>query len=85
MSWLSAQVHPIRHSGEKPAPYSIRGRNPSPRQCSDTSIEYQNECDEDLELREDFSADLKKSLTAVASGDTTNPAEQVAKRLGLPW
>jgi hypothetical protein len=41
--------------------------------------------DEDLELREDFSAELQKSLGAVARGVTTNSAEQVGRRLGLSW
>ena len=41
--------------------------------------------DEDLKLREDFSAELQKSLDAVARGVATNSAEQVGQRLGLPW
>ena len=50
---------------------------------TDRSAAELGDPDENLELREDFSADLKESLTAVASGDTTSPAKQVAQRLGL--
>ena len=41
--------------------------------------------DSDLELREDFSAELQASLATVASGGTTTLAEQVAHKLGLTW
>ena len=41
--------------------------------------------DRDLELHEEFSTELKESLAAVAHGYTTNPAEQVAQKLGLSW
>ena len=41
--------------------------------------------DDGLELREDFSAELRASLEAVDSGAATSPAEQVAKRQGLSW
>lgn len=41
--------------------------------------------DKDMELREEFSADLRESLDAVARGNTTNSAEQVAQKLGLSW
>ncbi len=41
--------------------------------------------DSDLELREEFFAELQASLTAGARGDTTSQAEQVAHKLGLSW
>lgn len=41
--------------------------------------------DSGLELREDFSEELQASLEAVARGDATKSAEQIAKKLGLPW
>ena len=41
--------------------------------------------DSGLELREDFSEELQASLEGVARGDSTKPAKQVAKKLGLSW
>ena len=41
--------------------------------------------DDDLELREDFSAELRASLETVAGGGATRSAEQVAQRQGLSW
>ena len=41
--------------------------------------------DEGLEPRVDFAARLHESLDAAVRGAKTSPAEQVAKRLGLPW
>lgn len=41
--------------------------------------------DRDMELHEEFSAELRESLAAVARGYTTSPAEQVAQQLGLSW
>ena len=41
--------------------------------------------DADLELREEFSAELRESLEAIERGGATRPAEQVAQRLGLSW
>ena len=41
--------------------------------------------DDDLELRQEFSAELQASLAAVASGGATSTAEQVAQRQGLTW
>ena len=41
--------------------------------------------DDDLELREEFSAELQSSLAAMARGDVTSPAEEVAQRQGLSW
>ena len=41
--------------------------------------------DDDRELREEFSAQLQASLEAVANGNATRSAEEVAQRLGLSW
>ena len=41
--------------------------------------------DDDLELRQEFSAEVQASLAAVASGGATSTAEQVAQRQGLTW
>ena len=41
--------------------------------------------DDDLELHEEFSAELQASLEAVAGGGATRSAEQVAQRQGLSW
>ena len=41
--------------------------------------------DADLELFEEFSAELQASLEAVASGGATHSAEKVAQRQGLSW
>jgi len=39
--------------------------------------------DEGLELRDDFRAELQRSLAAVEAGGKTVPAQEVAARLGL--
>ncbi len=41
--------------------------------------------DSNLDLREDFSAELQASLAALARGSKANPADQVAQKLGLSW
>ena len=41
--------------------------------------------DEGLELRDDFAAELRRSLAAVEAGGETAPAQEVAARLGLTW
>lgn len=38
-----------------------------------------------LELREEFSKELQASIEAVASGDATRSAEEVAQRQGMAW
>ena len=40
---------------------------------------------DDLELREEFSKELRASLEAAASGRPTRSADEVAKRQGLAW
>lgn len=40
---------------------------------------------DDMELREEFSKELRDSLEAVAGGDATRSAEEVAQRQGLSW
>ncbi len=40
---------------------------------------------DELELREEFSEELRASLEAVASGNPTLPANQVAQNQGLSW
>lgn len=41
--------------------------------------------DEGLELREDFAAELRRSLTTVEASGETIPVQEVATRLGLTW
>lgn len=41
--------------------------------------------DRDLDLREDFSAEVQASLAEVASGGATIPADKIAQRQGLTW
>ena len=40
---------------------------------------------DDLELREDFSEELRASLEAVSEGEPTLSAKEVAQGLGLSW
>jgi hypothetical protein len=41
--------------------------------------------DEGLELREDITAALQRSLAAVQAGGETTPAQATADKLGLEW
>ena len=50
-----------------------------------TLREILSDPDEGLELREDFTSELRRSLTAVQAGAETVPAEEVAARSGLVW
>ncbi|GIV79850.1 hypothetical protein FKZ61_002905 [Litorilinea aerophila] len=50
-----------------------------------TLLEVMGDPDEGLELREDFAAELQRSLAEVEAGEETIPAQEVAKRLGLTW
>lgn len=50
-----------------------------------TLSEMLRDPDEGLELREDFAAELRRSLEAVEAGGETVPAQEVAERLGLTW
>ena len=38
-----------------------------------------------MELREDFTEELRHSLSVVEAGGKTVPAQKVAERLGLTW
>ena len=50
-----------------------------------TLLEMLGDPDEGLELRDDFAAELQRSLAAVEAGDKTIPVQEVATRLGLTW
>ncbi len=41
--------------------------------------------DEGLELRDDFAAELERSLAAMVAKGKTVPVQEVAARLGLTW
>ncbi len=50
-----------------------------------TLLEMLGDPDEGLELRDDFRADLQRSLAVVRAGGETVPVQEVAARLGLSW
>ena len=50
-----------------------------------TLLEMFGDPDEGPELREDFAAELQRSLTTVEAGGETIPVQDVATRLGLTW
>jgi len=50
-----------------------------------TLLEVFGDPDEGLELRDDFAAELRRSLKAVEAGGKTVPVQEVATRLGLTW
>ncbi len=50
-----------------------------------TLLEIFGDPDEGLELREEFKAQLQRSLEAVQAGGETIPAPDVAAKLGLNW
>ncbi len=50
-----------------------------------TLMEMLGDPDEELELRDDFAAELQRSLATVEAGGKTIPVQEVATRLGLTW
>ncbi len=50
-----------------------------------TLLEVFGDPDKGLELREEFKAQLQRSLDAVQAGGETTPAQDVAAKLGLTW
>lgn len=50
-----------------------------------TLFEILGDPDEGLELRDDFAAELQRSLASVEVGGKTIPVQEVARRLGLTW
>ena len=50
-----------------------------------TLSEMVDDPDEELELRDDFAAELQDSLAAVETGGETTSAQTVAEKLGLTW
>jgi hypothetical protein len=50
-----------------------------------TLLEMLGDPDEGLELRDDFAAELQRSLATVEAGGKTIPTQEVATRLGLTW
>jgi len=51
----------------------------------ETLLEVLGDPDEGLELRDDFAAELHRSLAAVEAGEKTVPVQEIAARLGLTW
>ncbi len=50
-----------------------------------TLFEMLGDPDQGLELREDLTEELRRSLGAVQAGGKTVPVKEVAQRLGLTW
>jgi len=50
-----------------------------------TLLEVLGDPDEGLELRDDFAAELRRSLAAVEAGEETVSVQEIAARLGLTW
>ncbi len=50
-----------------------------------TLAELLRDPDQGLELREEFVAELQRSLEEVEAGEETIPAEEIATKLGLSW
>ena len=50
-----------------------------------TLLEVLGDPDEGLELRDDFAAELRRSLAAVEAGEKTVPVQEIAARLRLTW
>ena len=50
-----------------------------------TLAELLRDPDQGLELREEFVAELQRSLEEVKAGEETIPAEEIATKLGLSW
>ncbi len=50
-----------------------------------TLLEMLGDPDEGLEVRDDFAAELQRSLATVEAGGKTISVQEVATRLGLTW
>ncbi len=50
-----------------------------------TLAELLRDPDQGLALREEFVAELQRSLEEVKAGEETIPAEEIATKLGLSW
>lgn len=50
-----------------------------------TLAELLRDPDQGLALREEFVAELQRSLEEVEAGEETIPAEEIATKLGLSW
>ncbi len=50
-----------------------------------TLLEMLGDPDEGLELRDEFAAELQRSLATVEAGGKTIPVQEVATKLGLTW
>jgi len=50
-----------------------------------TLSEMLGDPDEGLQLRDDFTEELRRSLAAVEAGGKTVPVQEIAERLGLTW
>ncbi len=50
-----------------------------------TLLEMFGDPEERLELRDEFGAELQRSLAAVEAGGKTIPVQEVAAKLGLTW
>ena len=66
----------------------MTANNPTPLPSSldaDSEAPEPIEDPDALELREEFSEELRASLEAVAGGEATRSADEVAQRQGLAW
>lgn len=50
-----------------------------------TLLEMLADPDEELELRDDFVMELRRSLATLKAGGKTTPVQEVATKLGLTW
>ena len=50
-----------------------------------TLSDMMDDPDEGMELREDFTEEVRQSLSVMQAGGKTIPAQKVAEKLGLAW